>query len=65
MDEYPSAPFGDKNTIITGIIKALKRTGGKPPKNNFGKVFLKNLPTMYVTIAASKVASEPSSMSKT
>ena len=63
IDEYPSAPLGIKNTIIKVIIKVLKSTGAKPPKNSLGKLFLKNLPTMYVTIAASKVASEPSSTS--
>jgi hypothetical protein len=57
-EETPSPP-PHKNTRIKGIIAALKRTTGSPPKMIFRGVFLINLPTRYALNAARRVASEP------
>ena len=49
--EYPSAP-PHKNTMIKGIIKALKRTVGNPHRiNRYGSFFM-YLPTMYALNAS-------------
>ena len=56
--EYPSAP-PHKNTMIKGIIKALKRTVGSPHRIKRNGSFFIYLPTMYALNAAKRVASEP------
>jgi len=52
-----------KKTIMSGMIKALKRIGKIPPKMIFNHAFFKNLPTMYVPNAEISVASDPKMMS--
>ena len=62
--EYPSAP-PHKNTMIKGIIKALKRTVGNPQRIKRKGSFLRNKPTRYAVNAANSVAKEPINTSYT